>query len=87
VVRSVSTLPATADRIELLVGGNGSLSEYFMGEGPVLEVTVALDENAANPTGYNWTIGSGPDSELLTGSLAEVSVVINDYSPISRILR
>lgn len=87
VVKSVSALPATSDRIELLVGGNGSLADYFMAHGPVLEVTVVLDPNPDNPSGYNWTIGAGPDERLITGTLAEVAVVIADYSPISRILR
>lgn len=86
-VRSVAGLPATADRVELLVGGNPSLVDYFMAGGPVLEVTVDLDTDASTPSGYAWTVGTGPDEKLSTGTLVDVTVTIADRSPISRILR
>lgn len=84
-VRSIAFLPVTADRIRLLVGGNEQLPGYFMAAGPVVEVTVALDVDAATPSGYAWTTGTGPDSRITTGELASVSVVVSDRSPLERI--
>lgn len=86
-VVAVSTLPATDERIDLLVGGNQALVRHFTEAGPVLEVSVRLDPDPAATSGYHWTIGRGPDERLAVGTLATVSVVIADGSPLSRILR
>lgn len=86
-VKSIAVLPATPERIALLVGGNASLADYFAAGGPVLEVTVQLDPDPASPSGYHWTFGTGPQTSLTTGTLADVNVVIADGSPIERILR
>ena len=86
-VTAVSRLPVTADRVMLLVGGNEQLPSYFMSSGLVVEVTVALDLDPASPTGYAWTIGEGPDTQVTTGTLADVAVVLSDASPFARIAR
>lgn len=86
-VEAVALLPATPDRIQLLVGGNGELPEYFTSSGPVVEVTVSLDVDADNASGYAWTTGDGPSGEIFTGELASVSVVLSEGSPIERIVR
>ncbi len=86
-VTAVSRLPVTADRVMLLVGGNEQLPSYFMSSGLVVEVTVTLDEDPATPTGYAWTIGDGPDTQVTTGTLADVAVVLSDASPFARIAR
>ncbi len=86
-VTAVSQLPVTSDRVMLLVGGNEQLPTYFMSAGLVVEVTVALDVDAATPTGYAWTIGDGPDTQVTTGTLADVAVVLSDASPFARIAR
>lgn len=84
-VKAVALLPVTPDRIQLLVGGNGELPGYFTSSGPVVEVTVDLDEDADTVSGYAWTTGDGPSGAVLTGELAKVSVVLSDGRPIERI--
>lgn len=86
-VTNVSTLPATADRVDLLVGGNNSLVDYFTQAGPVLEITVRLDPDPASATGYAWTIGNGPDQALPVGTLAQLTVVTSEGSPLGRFLQ
>lgn len=86
-VVSVSTLPATDDRIELLVGGNQSLVGHFAKGGPVLEVRVRLDPDPSAISGYRWTIGRGPAERLEVGTLATVAVVVAEGSPLSRFLQ
>ena len=86
-VTNVSTLPATSDRVDLLVGGNDALVGYFTESGPVLEVTVQLDPDPASTTGYYWTIGTGPDQPLTVGTLAQVTVVTTEGSPLGRFLQ
>lgn len=86
-VASLSTLPVTEDRIALLVGGNDSLAAYFGKSGPVLEATIELQSDPDAPTGYAWTIGHGPDTELKTGTLVQLNVIIAEASPLDRIIR
>jgi multidrug efflux pump subunit AcrA (membrane-fusion protein) len=83
-VQDVGRLPATIERIKLLVGGNDQLPELVTADGPVLEVAVALDADAGTPSGYVWTIGQGPDAEVPTGKLVSVSVVLSDRSPLEQ---
>lgn len=83
-VASVSTLPVTTERLEVVLGGNDSLVRYFVDQGPLIEVTVALDPEPASATGYDWTIGEGPDRPIPVGSLGEASVIIADGSPLAR---
>lgn len=85
-VSSVSTLPVTTERLEVVLGGNDSLVRFFVEQGPLIEVTVTLDPDPASATGYDWTIGEGPDRPVPVGSLGEVSVIIADGSPLTRFL-
>lgn len=84
-VRSVAQLPVTFDRIQLLVGGNEQLPGFFTASGPAVEVSVTLDTDPTNASGYAWTTGNGPDRAVSTGELASVSVVVSDSSPLERI--
>jgi multidrug efflux pump subunit AcrA (membrane-fusion protein) len=86
-VEAVSPVPVSPERVILLVGGNVSLADYFTSQGPILEVTVSLVTDPSTPSGYAWTTGQGPPSEVTPGTLADVSVVISDAAPIDRILR
>ena len=85
-VASVSTLPVTTERLEVVLGGNDSLVRYFVDQGPLIEVTVALDPDPTSATGYEWTIGTGPDRRIPVGSLGEASVIIVGGSPVTRFL-
>ena len=80
-VTAMSPTPVSADRISYIVGGNTSLVNYFLASGPVLEVTVELEQDPSTPSGYSWSIGQGPDVEIDAGSLSEVTVLLRD-SPV-----
>ncbi|MDA2986656.1 MAG: DUF2118 domain-containing protein [Actinomycetota bacterium] len=86
-VRSVGQLPATTERIQLLVGGNDQLPGFVTAAGPVIEVAVALDTDADTPSGYVWTTGRGPDAQVPTGNLASVSVELSDGSPLEQTMK
>lgn len=85
-VASVSPLPATSARVATLVGGDPALAEYYLADGPVLEVRVALTPDAASTSGYAWTVGEGPPIEVSAGTLADVAVVVEEATPLSRVL-
>ncbi len=86
-VTSVSPVPVSPERVILVVAGNASLADYFLTEGPVLEVTVDLDRDDTTASGYHWSTGGGPPEKITMGTLAEVQVVLSEAAPISRILR
>ena len=86
-VTAVSPVPVSPERVVLVVGGNATLAEYFLSQGPVLEITVALQADFSTATGYAWTTGLGPDGDVSPGTLAEVSVVVLEASPLEWILR
>lgn len=77
-VSSLSPSPVTEERISYVVGGNESLVDYFLGSGPVIEVTAELQQDPSTPSGYAWSIGQGPDVEIRAGTLSEVTVVVRD---------
>ncbi|BBZ32700.1 HlyD family efflux transporter periplasmic adaptor subunit [Mycolicibacterium confluentis] len=86
-VTSVAALPVSAARIQLLVGGNEQLPTYFLSEGPMVEVDVALDTDADSPSGYAWSFGSGPDKEITTGTLAQVSVILGTSTLLEKLVK
>jgi multidrug efflux pump subunit AcrA (membrane-fusion protein) len=77
-VTALSPAPVTPERIGFIVGGNDSLVDYFLGSGPVIEVTVELQLDPSTPSGYAWSIGQGPDVEIKAGTLSEVTVVVRE---------
>jgi len=86
-VTAVSPVPVPPERVILVVGGNASLTEYFLTEGPILEVTVELERDRSTQSGYAWTTGDGPPERVTLGTLAEVEVVLSEAAPISRIFK
>lgn len=77
-VTALSPTPVSAERISFIVGGNASLVDYFLASGPVIEVTVELQQDPSTPSGYDWSVGQGPDVEINAGTLSEVTVVVRD---------
>lgn len=77
-VTAMSPTPVSAERIVYIVGGNASLVDYFLVSGPVIEVTVELEQDPSTPSGYNWSIGQGPDVKVHAGSLSDVTVLLRD---------
>lgn len=86
--RVTSLAPATASRERLLtlLGDNESLVDFVVANGPVQEVTVEPIP-ASTPSGFEWTVGTGPPDPVTASTVAEVSVVIRDNSVISWIVR
>jgi multidrug resistance efflux pump len=81
-VSAVSPTPVSAERIDFIVGGNSSLVDYFLAGGPVIEVTIELTPDPSTPSGYAWSIGQGPDVQISSGTLSEVSMTVREGSVI-----
>lgn len=85
-VLAVSPVPVPLERVLLIVGENLNVAEFFLAEGPVLEVVVGLVADASTPSGYLWSIGQGPERPPSNGTLADVWVVVTERSPAEQIL-
>lgn len=86
-VEAVAPVPASAERVLLLTGGNAELAAYFLDAGPVLEVSIRPVADASTPSGYRWSVGSGPDITLSAGALADATVYVTDSAPLARLLQ
>lgn len=81
-VISVSPLPATREGIRRTLR-NDQLVEQLSAGRAVVEVRVALDQDAATPTGFAWTSSRGPESGVGAGTLARARIVIDRARVIS----
>ncbi len=50
---------------------------------PVVQVALELKTDPNNPSGYKWTQGKGPDSQIPEGALGEARVTVEKRSLIS----
>ncbi|MBM3146414.1 MAG: HlyD family efflux transporter periplasmic adaptor subunit [Actinobacteria bacterium] len=85
-VVSVSPVPVPLERVLLVVGENQTVADFFLAEGPVLEVAVGLEPDPGTPSGYEWSVGEGPPTPPSIGTLADVWVVVADKTPAGQIL-
>lgn len=63
--------------------GNDALAQSLVAQGKLVEVRVALGEDASTSTGYRWTSASGPASQLRRGTLAAASIVVDQEQLIA----
>ncbi len=84
-VESVSTFVAGSSAAVRL--GSRELAEELARElGPMLEVRVRLDPDAATPTGLRWTSAGGYERELDYPALCGVRVLVAEERPIDLVL-
>lgn len=81
-VLRVSELPASREAL-LRRLRNTVLVDDLLKQGTPIEIEVALQQNAAAPSGYAWTSGVGPDIRLEPGTLARTQVVVERVHLIS----
>jgi len=84
-VVSVSPFPATPEGMRA-VTQNDTLVSRFSQSGAPFAVIVELVADGANPSGYEWSGGSGAPIPLSAGTLGGGKVTVESRSPISFIL-
>ncbi|MEG3969637.1 NHLP bacteriocin system secretion protein [Microcoleus sp. T2B6] len=85
-VTAVSPLPVTAEGTAALIG-NSEVAKNLTGEtGAAIQVTVNLETEERNPTGYKWSSSKGPNSKITPGTTATVRVTIEEQAPITFLL-
>lgn len=84
-VLSVSSFPATAERLEFILQ-DAALVDQVRDLGPANEVVVALAQSAETPSGLVWGTGDGPPTELPAGLPASLTFVTGVRHPIEDVL-
>ena len=84
-VESISEGPVSLAVINVSVQ-NEKLAAYFSQAGPPYMSRIALSQNAANPSGFDWWIGRGTPFPISLGSLAAVEITLEEQAPITLII-
>jgi len=84
-VQWTSDFPTSALAMTRLIG-NEALVTKLMKEGPPIQINVALDRDAATPTGYRWSSSRGPNLKISSGTLSTGSVIVREQRPVSLVI-
>lgn len=84
-VKSVSEFPVTPEGLRRVLR-NDKLVETLMGQSAPIEVVAALIPDQKTPSGYRWSSSNGPPAQVLSGTMAAASVVVETRRPISYVL-
>lgn len=81
-VISVTALPVTREGAINTIG-NADLVQEIMGEGGYIEVTVQLEKDPSNYSGYLWSSSKGPPLKMTTGLTTATRVIVERRAPIT----
>ncbi|SDC13343.1 HlyD family secretion protein [Paenibacillus sp. UNCCL117] len=81
-VAAVAQVPVTLADMERAMG-NRELAAAYLEAGPLVEVRVALQQDAAHPSGMRWTASRAePGMTVTTGMLCSVEFILGKMHPI-----
>jgi len=78
----VGDFPATSDAL-MRNFQNEALVRSIMAGGPVTELRVTLERDAASLSGYQWSSSRGPAITISSGTLCTVEVITRRQPPVS----
>ena len=84
-VKSIGEVPMSEARIDQLIGGVAGQTDAVDRTSPVVEVVVELVRNADNPSGFDWTVASGPPFTLLSSTPWTGDIVIGERSRLANL--
>ncbi len=86
-VTKVSRFPVSPEGIQSVLG-NAELVREVMNGGAPLGITIDLvkADSAASEPAYRWTVRNAPQTALRSGTLCEVSLVVQRRRPIELVL-
>lgn len=84
-VRSVSKYPVSAQGLSSWIAID-DLSRTFGKDEPVFAVFVDMVEDALVPSGFRWSSGKGPPTEVHSGTFCTVNIEVRSQHPISYVL-
>lgn len=81
-VRRVAEYPVSARGVTRLLANEGLVQKLFEQGSALIQVDVALDRDAAAPSGFRWTSSGGPDLQIGSGTPASGGIVVEAERPI-----
>ncbi len=66
--------------------GDSSLVEVFAGSGPVIMVTIELDEDPGTASGYKWSNKKGSEVTIAPLTMVDADIVIDEKAPITMLI-
>lgn len=85
-VYSVSPLPVTKEYLLSELGGDDNMVQSLLQSGSAIEFVADLEEDPSTPSGFRWSSSNGPDLKLESGTLCQVSIVLERVRPISLLI-
>jgi HlyD family secretion protein len=85
-VTSVSPLPVTPEGVAKKIGNNPNLVKGLMGDDPKIQVSISLQQDTTNPSGFKWSSSKGPQFKITAGTVASVKVITEEVAPLSFVL-
>lgn len=83
----VAPFPSSPQAMSRLLANDALVQAFFSAAGgSPLEVHVALAADPETPSGFEWSSGDGPDTEIPTGTLISNEIIIDDQRPIELVL-
>ncbi len=80
-VETVGQYPSTTQGMMQVLGSEDLLNQLSV-RGGSIEVHVHLETNTANPSGYAWSSGSGPEITIQSGTFVNARMILRDIHPI-----
>jgi HlyD family secretion protein len=84
-VAAVANYPSTAAAI-MRHFQNEQLVQTLTSAGPVTEVRIVLDRDAATVSGFRWSSSSGPPIRISAGTIATADIVTETRAPITLVV-
>jgi HlyD family secretion protein len=84
-VRWVSSYPSSQQGIMQMLQ-NEKLVSTLTGSGPPIKVIADLVADPSTPSGYKWSSGRGPDFQVKSGTLANVTITTEKRRPIALVI-
>ncbi len=81
-VVEVSSAPQTIDQIAKQFNVDAGVVAQAIGTEPGLLATIQMESDPESPTGYAWTVGEGPNFQLVQGTPIVVQVILSEQSPV-----
>jgi len=89
VITTISPLPVSQEALKMKLGNAStvkSVSEQLADGGGLIEITTSLKKDKNTISGYDWGGGDGPKLKLSSGTITNISVIVEERSPISYLI-
>ncbi|NGX45106.1 MAG: hypothetical protein K940chlam2_00248 [Chlamydiae bacterium] len=85
-IEGVYPYPVSKEELVQTVG-NKQIVSYLLDEGKAItQVTITPEKDPQTKSGYKWTSKEGPPYEVPTGTLAKMTILVEEQPPISYLI-